>query len=262
MRISDIARRNLDAFEATLGIPIGPLMIALVELHAREQGGFEGLELLLEPGFERIPEMTPVDVLPFGATAIDLTHFGFLITEDENRSTDSRPICLVTKDFPTAHVVAPDLAGFLSLAAVAGVQMIRRGAPDAAYFRAREERLAESGGFRVGEEFRRISDLLCTIPGVALPESPQRITLASPDLDFELEPRPTPASLPGAYELWRAGKERAARRVLLALVAKWLDHGDLVLPANWALLRTALAEMKPVLTDEQRAALEKRRAAP
>ena len=264
----------LDEWTAALDLPIGPLMEALIRAAAREP--FDALELMLDDSFERIPGMTPEDVRVFARNGFDLAHYAFVVDADVDpeASTDERPICLAEKG--DCHVIAPDLAGFLSVAAIAGAYAIERDRPDAEYFALRAERLkAEDVELHVGsilrrpyraggDDFREASDHLCRLPGVRMPESPGLIVRACPDREFDLRlpEEPLTLTLPAVQALVAAGNVVRATKTLEALVARWIDLGDLIPPANWTGLKEPLARLRPIMTAEVREALKKRGAWP
>jgi hypothetical protein len=177
MRVSipppSVSPRLLEQFRLGLGMPLGPLMSALVTLHDEEAVAFATtLDCVLDPGIERIEGMTPDGVVPFAETS-DGEQFGLLATGDPAESTDGRPVCRVglAKGSPTTHVIAADLADFLSLLAYAGSYEIGRD-EDEDYRRTREALLDDTGH---RENLLRVSARLCELPGVALPSRPSTI---------------------------------------------------------------------------------------
>lgn len=240
-------------FEAALGIPVGPLMHAFIALFLREGLAFDAhLDCVVDPELPRVRHLTPENVHPFVATRGG-EQFALLATSDRSRSTDERPICRVARESPTTRVIAPDLAGFLSLLAIAGTYEIGRDTPDRGYWEVRQELLADSDH---GADFLRISERLCALPGVSLPPRPSAIAQAHPDLAFEVrEDETLSVTLPYVRALWAEGRHEDATMALRMLVDKWLELGDLVHRSNWSALKTTLAELRPALPADLRARL-------
>ena len=241
---------------AGLGMPVGPVMARLIA----SEVSLEVLRLLLDPDSEalRVRGFTPEGVIPF-ADSEAMDHYAFLAVDDAEASTDVRPVCTVRKDSPVARVVAPDLASFLALVAVAGAEAIERDACDEDYFARRAELLADPD---LGAHFRESSDALLALVGAPLPARPTDITRASPDVPLEVDTGPGVLTLPSIRELASQGRDREARRALAALVTLWLDLGDMVNPSNWSALGQLLAEVRPELPEPQRVLLAQRGALP
>lgn len=155
-------------FRAGLGIPIGPLMEALIDLYMGEDLAFSHhLDFTLTPDARE----THANVIPFAHTRGGDV-FGFIVTDDARASTDVRPVCRVSQK--RTHVVAPDLARFLSLLAIAGTGPIAREGTDLEYQKAREELLRDPD---CAEEARPLLDFLAELPGVRVPSRPGAVTL-------------------------------------------------------------------------------------
>jgi hypothetical protein len=237
-----------------LGLALGPTLSALVDrayqLDPRApEDAFAALFFLLDwigpQDFDieelRVPGMTPPNVLPFGRTGGDLHHFGFLM-DDPALPTDERPVVYIAKDVPAAHVVAPNLVGFLSLVAWGGASWIDRA------------QLPERGGLLVyrarcddpedgGEPFRRASEALCSIPGVAIPDHPRAIAEILPDRAFTYPEPPAPPP----------------RRIDFAAMPPPRDGDDAISRAEWAIREGALdVALALVRRTFERADLERR----
>jgi hypothetical protein len=173
-------------FRAGLGIEIGPLMAALIDLYFEDDIGFSHhLDFTMSPDAEgmRIPSLTPADVIPFAHTDAG-DRFAFLASADPRATTDARPVCRVSRGVTSTRIVAADLAGFLSLLAIAGSTPIARDAMDVAYYQAREDLLCDPDH---GRDARAVLDLLAALPGVAVPARPSTLAHAHPDRAFPLE---------------------------------------------------------------------------
>ena len=111
-------------------------------------------------------------------------HFGFLM--DAELPTDDRPIVYVDPkdDDDATEIVAPNLRDFLGLVAISFAEVVSRSATDAQWFGFREEWYGDEPA-RL-EEMRRLSDALCSIPGVDRPALPSKVANAHPDLAFRL----------------------------------------------------------------------------
>jgi hypothetical protein len=184
---------DLPFLEKRLGLPLGPTLTELVRLCFRTApadpaGAFWRLHLYLDwihPGSTetadaalRIPRMTPAEVMPFGASATDLQHYGFLM-RDPALPTEQRPIVYVSKGAP-AEVIAADLRSFLGLVAYAGAADMRRHFSDPDWAARRTAMLDPHRGG--GASAQKLSELLLSVPGVSLPSSPSAVVQASPNL--------------------------------------------------------------------------------
>ena len=198
-----------------LGISPGATLTSLVALAERTSprcpwSAFKPLWLLLpwlesEKTAAHMRHGTPRNVAPFAETGGDLNHFGFLM--DGALPTDERPIVYVEpkNDDDATQIVAPNLRAFLGLVSVAFAEVVSRGASDAEWFGFRRDWYGDDAA-RLAE-MDRLSDLLCTIPGVTRPASPSKIANAYPDQAFKLvfddeeeeEPAPRPRNA-----LWAA----------------------------------------------------------
>ncbi len=177
-----------------LGLAPGPTLTALVALSERIAPGAPGeaFGLLwlylpwLAPGGRAadLRHGTPHNVHPFAETGGDLNHFGFLM--DGERPTEDRPIVSVTPkdDDEATQIVAPNLRAFLGLVATAFGEVISRQGTDADWFSFRADWYPTDDARRA--EMERLSDLLCTIPGVARPASPTAVANAVPAQAFRL----------------------------------------------------------------------------
>lgn len=125
---------------------------------------------------------TPLNVHPFAVTGGNLRHFGFSMADD--LPTDERPIVAVYPKDDSVHVVAPNLRAFLGLIAVAHGEAVERSATDETWLGARADTYGDDPE-RLAEMLR-LSDALCTIPGVSRPARPASVATAAPDQQFEL----------------------------------------------------------------------------
>lgn len=196
--------------ERRLGIAPGTTLTALVALAERiapkapaDAFGELWLHLpWLDPkvSLEDLRYGTPKNVHPFAETGGDLNHFGFLM--DGALPTDERSIVYVVPkdDDEATHIVAPNLRAFLGLVATAFGEVVSRDATDADWARFRQDWYGEDP--ECLKEMARLSELLCTIPGVERPASPSKVANACPDKAFRLvfddeddgddAPRPAP----------------------------------------------------------------------
>lgn len=180
--------------QGRLGVPPGPTLTALVGLAetVSPTAPWDAFELLwlslpwLKPGSTATDMRygTPRNVHPFAETGGDLNHFGFLM--DGDAPTDERPIVYVVPkdDDDATTIVAPNLRSFLGLVAIAFGEVVSRGATDTDWLAFRREWYGDDPA-RL-KEMEQLSDLLCSIPGVARPGSPSKITNAYPDQVFRL----------------------------------------------------------------------------
>lgn len=197
-----------------LGIPPGATLMNLVALAEKTSprspwSAFQPLWLLL-PWLEsdetagQIRHGTPRNVAPFAETGGDLNHFGFLM--DGILSTDERPIVYVEpkNEDDATQIVAPNLRAFLGLVSVAFAEVVSRSATDTEWFGFRKQWYDEDVALLA--QMGRLSDLLCTLPGVTRPESPSKVANAYPDQAFKLvfdDEEAEPAPLP-SNRLWDA----------------------------------------------------------
>jgi hypothetical protein len=122
---------------------------------------------------------TPPNVHPFAFSGGDLVHFGFLT--DEDLPTDERPIVVVDpSDY--AHIVAPNLRGFLGLLLISTNGELINRYTNAIWFSLRKD----SGDVEHEREIERLSKILLTIPGVENPRDPEKISNSIPDIKFKL----------------------------------------------------------------------------
>ncbi len=185
---------NATDLEKQLGMPPGETLSALASLAEQivpdaPWNAFEPLWLVLPwlaPGgsAEAMRCSTPVNVHPFAETGGDLHHLGFLM--DGDRPTDERPVVFVDpKDSDEAtEIVAPNLREFLGLIAIAFAEVVSRRATDAEWLAVRHEWYGDDP-VRLAE-MERLSNLLCTIPGVVRPASPSKVANACVNQEFTL----------------------------------------------------------------------------
>jgi len=243
---------ELAALQSALGVPPGPLTRAFFELAERSGGvdAFEGLQLIL-CNTTPIPGVTPLNLVPFGSTGLSAGHFGFF--KGTAASTDELAIGVMSP----LTVVLRDLSVFLSLAAFAGAGEIDADAQDEQLARTRHERWAEDG------EFTKLSELLCTLPGVSVPASPRALlTLKSPVKPKFPRRTPDMITLDAAQQLVDRKDVVGAAEVLGLLVDKFIDLGDLVSATNWSHLDALLAVVRVPLTSKKREALAARGLTP
>ncbi len=174
-----------------LGLPVGPLMLALVKLCEEESAAEpeNALEVLwvrlwwLHPDVRRpLSHGTPSRVISFVETGGDLNHFGFL-EGSSAETTDERAIVLVEPKGDAPRIVAENLATFLGLIALASAEaFIDFGGGRASPSRDRRWR-----GWRTEwyasepkrlAEMNRLSDKLLALPGVVAVKSPSRAILS------------------------------------------------------------------------------------
>jgi hypothetical protein len=241
---------ELERFETALGLPLGLLMRELVNRSEFTPGhgytAFEPLELCLDlPG--PIDGVCPDDVVLFGSMRPSSGHIGFVVRAAQEATSDNLPVCLV-RSFD-ACVAALDLASFLSLAAVAGVDTIADDTSDEDYWARRRERLLDA-------DFRAMSEILLALPGVELPAEPSLLTRAASHIELEYRgERPRIVSVTAARELLERGKKREASRVAQLVVDRFIELGSIVHASNWDDLARLLGAIRPRLTEKQRGAL-------
>jgi hypothetical protein len=252
-----------ERFTADIGVPLGPLTRALfdsasdVEVHSPDPIGtiYQGMPRWGCDLYIDFPEpfryITPTNVVPFGSTGHDCNMFGFVKPRAAATTTDALVVCLHSPK-GGENLLVPNLAAFLSLVAIAGAEAISAHKTDEAYRESREEALADA-------DFRRASSVLCSLPGVAIPSRPSEIIRGCPEVElfFEKEP-PGVVSLHEARRLLDQGKRASAGEVVVLLVQKFVDLGDLVPRANWEALGELVRALRPALTDGNRAALRER----
>jgi len=143
--------------------------------------------------------------------------------------------------------------------AIAGADEIGRDTPDEAYWQFRDEKIAR------GDDFLRLSRLLCTLPRVSLAKHPSRLTQACDatlDLEVEEEVETLILTLPQVDQLVSNGQLTLASKTLKALLSRWLELGDLVPPHNWHALKKHLETLRPDLGADVRSSLVERGAWP
>lgn len=185
---------NEKEIQKKLGIPPGSTLTALIALAEKvsPKAPWDAFELLwlslpwLKPAAtaDEMRYGTPKSVHPFAETGGDLHHFGFLM--DRDLPTDERPIVYVDPkdDDDTTQIVAPTLRDFLGLVAVSFAEVVSRGATDAEWLGFRKQWYGDDPA-RL-KEMERLSNLLCSIPGVVRPASPSKVANAYPDQPFRL----------------------------------------------------------------------------
>jgi hypothetical protein len=226
---------SMDEDEITrrLGVAPGPTMKALVALaeqvspdHPSE--AFDSLWLgmsWLERG-QGGGQGTPRNVHPFAETGGDLNHFGFLM--DQHQPTEDRPIVYVVPkdDAEATKIVAPNLREFLGLVAIAFGEVVSRDATDEQWLGFRNEWYGDDPE-RLAE-MARLSDLLCTIPGVTRPSRPSSVANAYPNQPFTLDLDEGAVS-PGAVDTKRTDQQFAPTiESLSRVVVKGAGLGGLV----------------------------------
>ena len=184
---------NARELEEKLGMIPGGTLTAFVALaeHVLPSAPWDAFELLwlripwLEEGTYAVAMRcsTPKNVHPFVETGGDLNHFGFLL--DGDMPTDERPIVYVAPkdDDEATEIVAPNLRAFLGLVAVAFGEVVSRGATDEEWATFRREWYGDDPA-RLAE-MDRLSELLCSIPGVVRPTNPASVANAYPNQAFE-----------------------------------------------------------------------------
>ena len=250
---------TIDSLEQRFGA-FGPVLRALLELDE----SLEPLEIILGSSFlagraDPLPQYgNPRGLLVFLDTGCDDAHAAFLMTGDAP-TLDARPVCHVRRDSPRCRVVASSLADFLGLAAIAGAGEIEREHTDAVWRSLRHSRLENDPD----GEFRRLSDLLCEIPGVSIPPLPAVVANAHPDvkieddgeLDHAQQMRGAGTPLERIERVWKSGQQAAAHKELLRQIELWLGISDLVHASNWRALEGLIERLRPTLPDDVRARL-------
>lgn len=256
-------RYTLDvaALEQALGAPLGPVLVELSRVACKlapfePWTAFEGLQMhlvYLMKDHRREDELNdPDDVLVFLQTGVDMHAAGFM-DDGTARPLDERPVCLLRDG--GSEVVAPNLAAFLGLAAIGGVEAID---PD----RPLEELLAEGTRSRAEDrELGALSKELCRLPGVKLPRATRtKATRSSeprpPAVNIDDEPRET--GIARVRQLVRGGRLKQARAELVKQIDICLSIGDLVPPARWTEIESLCRELSPPLSSETRSALTAR----
>lgn len=185
---------NEKEIQKKLGMPPGSTLTALVALAEKvsPEAPWDAFELLwlslpwLKPGAtaDEIRYGTPKNVHPFAETGGDLHHFGFLM--DRDVLIDQRPIVYVDPkdDDDATQIIAPSLGDFLGLVAVSFAEVVSRSAADADWFGFRKQWYGDDPN-RL-KEMERLSNLLCSIPGVVRAASPSKVANAYPDQAFRL----------------------------------------------------------------------------
>ncbi len=246
--------KNIDALEKQYGA-FGPVLRALIELEAREESldvlGINVCGRFLSGKPESLEHFGhPRDLLVFLDTRSN-EHAAFYM-KGEHATLDARPICIVRVDAPPCRIVAPNLADFLGLATIAGVEEIDRDKTDVVWRNIRHERLEND----VDGEFERLSALVCAIPGVVAPALPALVTHAHPDVTIEDDGElahtrdmhgPPGTPLERIERVWTAGNHAAAEKELLRQIETWLGIADMVHASNWRALESLVERLHPAL---------------
>jgi hypothetical protein len=258
MRAGSPPRPTLDLreLERRLDAPLGDLLVELSRLAYRVDpispwAAFEDdLQLTLS---YLLPEGTPPHpmglpgVLPFAETGADFNQAGFWLDE-ERSSLDTRPICTLRHE---CRIVAPNLAGFLSLVCFAGAEGIERDRPDDRWLSEREERLED-------EHFRNMADELASLPGVVIPTRPSLVTTLSPDLQLDVEAPSQEAKETGlrrVRQLLTKGDRGGALAELVRQIDLCLDIAHLIPNDRWRELEALILELRPPLPEDVRTRL-------
>jgi hypothetical protein len=144
--------------EKALGLPLGPLTTALLKL------AWDDTESVLLPlvltAPARSPIYTPKNVILFAHNDSGHEQYAFLEPAASPRNHDPRAPLITTDDLPVccidvgaATVVAPNLAGFLSLYALLHLDLADRDRDDEACWRLHEQQIAEDEA--EGDDSRR-----------------------------------------------------------------------------------------------------------
>ncbi|MGE0327200.1 MAG: hypothetical protein AB7K71_11615 [Polyangiaceae bacterium] len=246
---------------ARLGVDLGPLTRAMARLPWPGQSPdpigtisqahrIWGCDFYLDFP-EPFEHFTPTNVELFGSTGVDCNQFGFVAPTGPVSNTDELMVALLQPKDDEIFVFQ-NLAAFLSLVATAGTEAIVRDMTDEDFAEAREHALQD-------EFFAYNSLLLCSLPGVSVPASPAAVLRESPKVEFKVTKAP-PAiiSLGAARKHAEANEHAQAAEVLVLLVDKFLDLGDLVPEANWEALGELLDRVQPELSDAAQAGLKAR----
>jgi hypothetical protein len=257
---------DIKALEARFGgAPLGPMLIALSEKACQlapfePWAAFEPLEMRLiylgeeQEEEERPPLHVPDNIVIFLETGIDLHCAGFVDEEKRNLlPVDERPICFITED-EEPQIVAPNLAAFLGMVAVAGVEAVAIEQSDGDWLEMREERMHE-------QAFKVLSKELCSLQGVKLATKTQAprqqpLKLGGVDLDPDIEPMGS--GLERVRFLLSSGRKRQAADELAKQIGILVSLGDAVAPHQWQVLAELVKSMRPSLSSTVRAELERR----
>ncbi|WP_394844755.1 hypothetical protein LZC95_47880 [Pendulispora brunnea] len=248
---------DIEKIEEQLGAPLGPLLVELSRMACKldpfcPMAAFEPLQMDLVYLNEESPTATPLvpdDALIFLETGANGTCAGFL-DDGSGRPLDEREVCLVRKG--ESWTVAPNLATFLGMVAVAGTEAIDpERDTDEGWFECREERLADEE-----DGFRALSEKLCTLPGVTLHRKGPVPKYAY--WCYEPPSEPQQGGLAGVRQLLRKGKRRKASVELVKQINVVLSVADLVPPERWGELQELVTALKPNLAEPVRAELAKR----
>lgn len=253
---------DIDALEKQYGA-FGPVLRALIELEAREDSldvlGLNVSGRFLSGKPETLEHFgNPRDLLVFVETRAN--DYAAFYMKGEYATLDARPICIVRVDAPPCRIVAPNLADFLGLATIAGVEEIARDKSDVEWRRTRNEQLERD----VDGEFARLSALVCAIPGVVAPALPALVTQAHPDIAIEDDGELAHASdlrgigtpLERIERVWKSGNEAAAQKELLRQIDTWLGIAEMVHPSNWRALESLVERLHPELPADVREKLQ------
>ncbi|MEZ4375936.1 MAG: hypothetical protein R3B07_34340 [Polyangiaceae bacterium] len=246
---------------ARLGVGLGPLTLAMARLPwpgqspdpigtITQRTPHWGCDFYLDFP-EPFEHFTPTNVELFGSTGVDCNQFGFVAPTGPVSNTDELMVALLQPKDDEIFVFQ-NLAAFLSVVATAGTEAIGRDMTDEDFAEARERALED-------QLFRDTSLQLCSLPGVSVPESPAAVLRQSPEVEFKVTKAP-PAiiSLGAARKHAEANQHAQAAEVLVLLVDKFLDLGDLVPDANWEALGELLQRVQPKLSDGAQAGLKAR----
>lgn len=249
---------DVAALEAALGAPLGPLLTELSRLACRlapfePWSAFEALGMrlvYLVKDFEREDALgDPENMVVFLETGVEL-HAAAFVDDGTALPLDQRPVCLLRDG--TADVVAPNLAAFLGLAAVAGVEAIH---PD----REMADFLAEGEQVRRDqEEVAELSKEICRLPGVTLGRATSMKKSRStkpPALAVDVDDEPREPGLARVRQLVRGGRRKQAKAELVKQIEICLPIADLVPAGRWQEIEALVQELAPVLGSEVRAAL-------
>lgn len=259
---------DVAALESHFGAPLGPTLIALSEKACRLAPfepwvAFEPLEVhlvYLRPDLEREarhprPDL-PDNVRVFLETGVDLHCVGFVDEGVDGLELDARPICFLTAAEDGPQIVAPDLAAFLGMVAVAGAEAVAIEQSDGDWLEMREERMRDP-------TFKALSKDLCSLPGVKLAtkasaprQQPRKLSLSNFDIEPDIEPMGS--GLERVRFLLSRGRKRQAADELMKQIGILVSLGDAVAPHQWQVLADLVRSMRPSLSSDVRAELVRR----
>jgi hypothetical protein len=257
MRGSSTPKVEIDfaGLEALHGAPLGPTLVAWLRLACKlapfaPGSAFRALGVhVLALNSAAFP-WTPDDTLPLFETGGDC-HHAVLLRKDRALALDRCPVLFIAEGACTA--VAEDLASYLGLVAIAGVDAVTSSS-DEAWHQLREDALAEVEGF--AEQ----SEALLSLPDVTMPASPTAVVRAAERRcgPVPLAAEPKGSGLARVHDLIATGRGARAREELVRQITIMLGVADAVSPGRWRGLDLLVSWLAPELPDDVRAQLAER----